>query len=95
MLCRPERQRNVYFPLLTGDSITSSEIQLASIYDVRGTALLINEYVVTDGSYLFQRFDPDIYLLLGTAKIKNDHQIDSFFRKSVNGFNDENGNNNM
>ena len=55
--------------MLTGDSITSSEIQLANIYDIRGTALLVNEYVVTDGSYLFQRFDPDIYLLLGTAKI--------------------------
>ena len=64
---RPERQRNVYFPLITGDSITSSEIQLANIYDVRGTALLINEYVITDGSYLFQRFDPEIYLLLGTS----------------------------
>ena len=64
---RPEHQRNVYFPLITGDSITSSEIQLANIYDVRGNALLVNEYVIIDGSYLFQRFDPDIYLLLGMA----------------------------
>ena len=67
MLFRPDRQRNVYYPLITGDSITSSEIQLANIYDVRGTALLVNKYVIIDGSYLFQRFDPDIYLLLGTA----------------------------
>ena len=51
--------------MITGDSAGSSQIQLASIYDVHGNALLLNEMVITDGRYLFQRFDPAIYLLIG------------------------------
>lgn len=68
MIFRPESQRNVLFPIITGGSITSSQIQLANVYDVHENALLINEYVIMDGSYVFQRFDPAIYLLLGKAK---------------------------
>ena len=52
--------------MMIGDSIGSSQIQLANIYDVQGNALLVNEYVIMDGSYLFQRFEPAIYLLIGT-----------------------------
>ena len=51
--------------MITGDAIGSSQIQLANIYDIKGTALLINEYVVMDERYTFERFDPAIYLLIG------------------------------
>ena len=54
--------------MMIGDSIGSSQIQLANIYDIHGNALLVNEYVIMDGSYKFQRFDPAIYLLIGTVK---------------------------
>ena len=62
---RPEYKNDVYFPMMIGDSIGSSQIQLANIYDIHGNALLVNEYVIVDGSYVFQRFDPAIYLLIG------------------------------
>ena len=65
---RPEDEQNVYFPMITGDSIGSSEIQLANIYDIQGNALLVNEYVVLDGSYVFQRFQSSIFLLKGSMK---------------------------
>ena len=55
--------------MMIGDSIGSSQIQLANIYDIHGNALLVNEYVIMDGSYLFQRFEPAIYLLIGKGKI--------------------------
>lgn len=61
---RPANTKNVYFPLIVADSNGSSEIQLANIYDIEGNALLVNEYVIANGSYLFQRFDPSIYLLI-------------------------------
>ena len=51
--------------MITGDSIGSSQLQLANIYDINGNALLVNEYVILDGNYLFTRFDPAIYLLIG------------------------------
>ena len=54
--------------MITGDSIGSSEIQLANIYDIQGNALLVNEYVVLDGSYVFQRFQSSIFLLKGSMK---------------------------
>ena len=63
---RPEYKQNVYFPMITGDSIGSSQIQLANIYDIHGNALLVNEYVVLDASYVFQRFPSSIYLLIGS-----------------------------
>ena len=63
---RPEYKNDVYFPMMIGDSIGSSQIQLANIYDIHGNALLVNEYVIMDESYLFQRFDPAIYLPIGT-----------------------------
>ena len=66
---RPEYKNDVYFPMMVGDSIGSSQIQLANIYDIYGNALLVNEYVIMDGSYLFQRFEPAIYLLIGRAQI--------------------------
>ena len=68
---RPEYKNDVYFPMMIGDSIGSSQIQLANIYDIHGNALLVNEYVIMDGSYLFQRFEPAIYLLIGTGQIHN------------------------
>ena len=55
--------------MMIGDSIGSSQIQLANIYDIQGNALLVNEYVIMDGSYLFQRFEPAIYLLIGKREI--------------------------
>ena len=67
---RPEYKNDVYFPMMIGDSIGSSQIQLANIYDIHGNALLVNEYVIMDGSYLFQRFEPAIYLLIGLALIR-------------------------
>ena len=63
---RPEYKQNVYFPMVTGDSIGSSQIQLANIYDIHGNALLINEYVVLDAGYIFQRFQSSVYLLIGS-----------------------------
>ena len=54
--------------MMIGDSIGSSQIQLANIFNIHGNALLVNEYVIMDGSYKFQRFDPAIYLLIGTVK---------------------------
>ena len=54
--------------MVIGDSIRSSQIQLANIYDIHGNALLVNEYVIMDGSYVFQRFDPAIYLLIGSSR---------------------------
>ena len=66
---RPEHKNEVYFPLMTGDSIGTSQIQLANIYDIHGNALLVNEYVVIDGNYSFQRFEPAIYLLIGKTRI--------------------------
>ena len=52
--------------MVTGDSIGSSQIQLANIYDIHGNALLINEYVVLDAGYIFQRFQSSVYLLIGS-----------------------------
>ena len=62
---RPEYTQNVYFPMITGDSIGSSPLQLANIYDTSGNALLVNEYVILDGNYEFKRVDPAIFLLIG------------------------------
>lgn len=62
---RPNKRKNVYFPIINTDAIDSKQIQVANIYDVEGNALLTNEYVVVDGSYIFQRFAQSIYLLIG------------------------------
>ena len=64
---RPNKRKNVYFPIINTDAIDSKQIQVANIYDVEGNALLTNEYVVVDGSYIFQRFDQSIYLLIGST----------------------------
>ena len=68
-ILRPDYEQNVYFPMITGNSIGSSQIQLANIYDIHGNALLVNEYVVLDASYVFQRFQSSIYLLIGSYYI--------------------------
>ena len=57
---RPEYKNDVYFPMMI------------SIYDIHGNALLVNEYVIMDGSYVFQRFEPAVYLLIGKTRI---HQL--------------------
>ena len=58
---RPNYTKNVYFSMITGDSMSASQIQLANIYNIKGTALLINEIVIINESYTFERFDPGIY----------------------------------
>ena len=63
---RPEYKNDVYFPMMIGDSIGSSQIQLANIYDIQGNALLANEYVILDARYVFQRFQSSAYLLIGS-----------------------------
>ena len=81
---RPGYEQNVYFPMVTGDSIGSSQIQLANIYDMQGNTLLINEYVVLDASYVFQRFQSSIYLLVGSYRLI--HMVSvlvTFFQKTA------------
>ena len=68
---RPNKRKNVYFPIIHTDAIDSKQIQVANIYDAQGNALLINEYVIMDGSYLLQRFDPSIYLLIGLTYLNS------------------------
>ena len=58
--------------MMNVDSNGSNQIQMANIYDITGVALLINEYVVSDGTYTFERFDPAIYLLIGKIIITYD-----------------------
>ena len=73
--------------MMIGDSIGSSQIQLANIFDIQGNALLVNEYVIMDGSYVFQRFDPAIYLLIGASKIHDlsfiNYELSVFTTKSI------------
>ena len=90
---RPKDQRNVYFPLIAGDSIGSSQIQLANIYDIQGNALLANEYVILDASYVFQRFQSSVYLLVGSYRLVITVELSVFeiiFRKPIDGSNGKN-----
>ena len=62
----------MYFPLIAGNSIGSNQVQLANIEDIYGNSLLANEYVVLDGSYVFERFEPSIYLLIGEINLNHE-----------------------
>ena len=67
---RPGNTQNVYFPLISHESISYSQLQLATVYDIEGSAILLNENVLMDRSYVFNRFSPSLYLLTGTIKQK-------------------------
>ena len=61
---RPGRNQSVYFPLIGQEIQSSNQIQVASIYDIDGNALLLNENVLANKNYQFVRYS-SIYVLLG------------------------------
>ena len=46
------------------NSKSSSQIQLASIFDIHGNGLLVNEIVMNDKKYIFERVSSVLYLLV-------------------------------
>ena len=46
------------------NSKSSNQIQLASIFDIHGNGLLVNEIVINDKKYIFERVSSVLYLLV-------------------------------
>ena len=54
--------------------MTSNQIQLANIYDIDGNSLLLNDIVLKDRSYTFERVSSSLHLLVETS-ITNDRFV--------------------
>ena len=50
---------------LNHESIASSKLLSANIYDMEGNILLQNEYVLMSEGYSFEKFSPSVHLLRG------------------------------
>ena len=42
--------------------MSSNQIQLANVYDINGNSLLLNEIVLNDRKYIFERISSSIHL---------------------------------
>ena len=47
--------------------MTSNQIQLANVYDINGNRLLLNDIVLKDRSYTFERVSSSLHLLVETS----------------------------
>ena len=60
---------------------TASQIQQANIYDLQRNSLLIDELVLMDKKYEFNRYAQSVHTLIGKSMSQTDNFLTLFYRK--------------